>query len=1110
MMSGINFVQINQKSGNLNCDVANVREKLLVKGPIQSTSMSGVLDFNSQTAFHGLATFNEGISINGDISVTGQVTQIFESRPLTKSAVDLRATNGDISERYDIIICGAGTAGSLLVYRLAQAFPTKKILLLEAGKDDVQDNSVIRTPQDGPNPNKIDINPLLTDDWGQLIRGPFSALGEGAYSIQQSQRSTTNDQYITQQKILGMARGMTLGGTSAINARIWNRGSKQGTYDKWEAAVGSADFGWEAMNDSLKLIENRSQVGLYYNQPIPLWLPPATPFVPPCAKFNPLYHGNAGRIMLYQGQLPGYTDSAAIAVATAGFGGRSIDVNLDAEDPNNPGEYVSPASTSDYSQSDPSFGLFNPYPSTTPGNTYVPAVPGITRGPEYAGIPQKLGGATLKKSYIARCFAAPAYIYPLQYPIGNPLVPNNVTIKTKVYITKLIFDNPLEPLECTGVEYVENGWHVANIARAIVRNVKPWVNTFSNVDRSTCTLEQAKLNQAIALSGGIKKAYAKTDVWLCMGALDTPAILQRSGIGPKEVLNNLNYSPVECILNLPGVGRNVQDSCDLPIGAFNEIDYNTYLPAYTGAPSSGIASVYESIFGLADPTDINNAQATSSISGAPLKNAFGNTRLRLKSDPSLDNFDFDMLILDYPLTLVPFGNILWGDLASLLGNTTSTINTFHPKFNIATYDRSKIGQYNGNGTLDLIPTFVAVNEFWNAQSKGEVVITSGNVFDRPNYAPNMCANENDLEAFENHVQNNVLPIFTKLGSQKFGPRGPFSYAYVIGTGGHVATTTSVQLAASVAVSLFKQFAPSYHVSQINYDLPNGIMLGATITMASGAAAVPGNNQRIITAWSGNTGNPATSYVATVGAFAGLPLVGNQYALALATELPLDSVEFNGDNNRNFVRFMPTMSEAFYSDLETQTLAGAPFTTSAGSTRITVAAPGHNLSIGEYIKISNVTNPVDTINENEINNYHVVDSVVPGTSFDIVLFWNKTARPGTPGTPIYPSPAVGAIGGVFGNAGVVIHTLSFDRIKFREWFYTAYFSGWHPASSCRMGPPTNVNSVVDIRGRVYNTLGLRICDASILPTKPDANLQAPIYGITQRLTELIIPEYTELL
>ncbi len=159
-----------------------------------------------------------------------------------------------------------------------------------------------------------------------------------------------------------------------------------------------------------------------------------------------------------------------------------------------------------------------------------------------------------------------------------------------------------------------------------------------------------------------------------------------------------------------------------------------------------------------------------------------------------------------------------------------------------------------------------------------------------------------------------------------------------------------------------------------------------------------------------------------------------------------------------------------------------------------------------IKISGVTSSVDTISASEINEYHVVDSVLDADNFQIVLFWNKTARPGLPGSPSFPNPALNAVGisGTGGN-GIKIHTLKFDKYKFRKSLFYNYFSGWHPSSSCRMGSPENTESVVDTRGRVYNILGLRVCDASIFPTKPDGNTQAPAYGIAQRLFELVSSE-----
>ena len=965
--------------------------------------------FVKDTKIRGNAQVNKTLRVNCIDSLEGesikvkapiQTTETEQfARVLTEADIERRSLNGDVSENYDIIVCGAGTAGCILVHDLAVKYPTKKILLIESGKDDVQDNETVRTDQDGPNPNLYDdSNPFLTDDWGQLIRGELMLSGEGAAQIQQKQRSMISDQYIPQQKILGMSRGVTLGGTSATNAQLWNRGTKIGTYDKWEEATGSTDFGWDSMNDVFKTIENRSQLTRFYGTPIPLWFPALTPALPDGAKFDPQTQGDSGMMYITQTPFPlqSYTGEASKEVVSSGLGSRSLQINLNGENPNNPPEYQSDAPFTEYDQSDPSFPTFNPYPSTTPGLIYDPPNPlGTTRDGSFAGIPAKLDGvpvtpgfANNKKSIHARCFSAPAFLYPLLYPVGNPNVPNNVTIKTKCYVTDLIF-NPDDPTECVGVNYVENGWHVANVARAIRRDVKPWKGTFSDVDRSLCTEDQAKINQSVALAGGINEAYAKADVWICMGTLDSAALLQRSGIGSKNHLETLNYSPVSCRVDLPGVGQGVQDTCDMLFACANEIDWNTYLPAFTGAPSSCSSDVYKSVFGFADPADPTDPIGSSSISGAPI-DTFGSGRLRVKSAPSVNHFDFDLLTIDTTAALVPFGNILWGDIVANLQNTPNTIDVFNKKLAVADYDRSSKGLYSKTGTRDAVAVFGILNEFWNAQSKGEVLITSNNPFDRPNYAPNMLSNENDLEAFENHFVNNILPLCSSLALKKRGPRGPFSYAGIIGTGGHTATTTNVQLLSSVTTSLFKPFNSAYVMTQGNYDTP-GFLVGATLTMASGAAAIPGNNQRVVTAWSGFTGAAATSYVATVSAFGGSPSTTDQYTLALSTETPLDSVEFTGNNHRNFVRFLYPNGDCLFSDLGTQILSTDPITTYAGSTRLTFDASDHGFSVGEMIKISGVSSAVDSISNTDINDYHIVMAVPDSDMFEINIFWNSTAE-----------------------------------------------------------------------------------------------------------------------
>jgi len=71
--------------------------------------------------------------------------------------------------------------------------------------------------------------------------------------------------------------------------------------------------------------------------------------------------------------------------------------------------------------------------------------------------------------------------------------------------------------------------------------------------------------------------------------------------------------------------------------------------------------------------------------------------------------------------------------------------------------------------------------------------------------------------------------------------------------------------------------------------------------------------------------------------------------------------------------------------------------------------------------------------------------------------------------------------------------------------------WHGSQSCRMGKPEDETAVVDTRARVYDILGLRICDTSVFPTNPNANSMAPLYGLTLKLFDLIsVEEYDHIL
>ncbi|WP_374222728.1 GMC oxidoreductase [Streptomyces spinoverrucosus] len=59
---------------------------------------------------------------------------------------------------------------------------------------------------------------------------------------------------------------------------------------------------------------------------------------------------------------------------------------------------------------------------------------------------------------------------------------------------------------------------------------------------------------------------------------------------------------------------------------------------------------------------------------------------------------------------------------------------------------------------------------------------------------------------------------------------------------------------------------------------------------------------------------------------------------------------------------------------------------------------------------------------------------------------------------------------------------------------------HAVGACRMG--TGPMAVVDPRLRVHGIDGLRVADASVMPTIPGANTNATVYAIAERAADLL--------
>lgn len=131
---------------------------------------------------------------------------------------------------------------------------------------------------------------------------------------------------------------------------------------------------------------------------------------------------------------------------------------------------------------------------------------GTTENPDFNGISQEgVGIYQVTHRNGSRCSTAKGFLTP------DVKARNNLTIHTKALAKKLLIE-----------------------------------------DKSVIGVE-------VDIDGKKVKILAKQRVFLCSGAVNSPALLLASGIGPKEELAALN---IELKHDLPGVGKNLQDHLD--------------------------------------------------------------------------------------------------------------------------------------------------------------------------------------------------------------------------------------------------------------------------------------------------------------------------------------------------------------------------------------------------------------------------------------------------------------------------------------------------------------------------------------------------------------------
>lgn len=107
-------------------------------------------------------------------------------------------------------------------------------------------------------------------------------------------------------------------------------------------------------------------------------------------------------------------------------------------------------------------------------------------------------------------------------------------------------------IRTTSADFVTNEYHRPNVD----------IQTDATVDR--VVLEPGADGDGLRATGALVRTadgtartfHAKKEVIVSAGAYCSPAILKRSGLGPRDELEDLG---IECQLELPGVGRNLMD-----------------------------------------------------------------------------------------------------------------------------------------------------------------------------------------------------------------------------------------------------------------------------------------------------------------------------------------------------------------------------------------------------------------------------------------------------------------------------------------------------------------------------------------------------------------------
>jgi choline dehydrogenase len=148
---------------------------------------------------------------------------VAQSSSHARNATD-RPVGSRLAGEYDFVVVGGGSSGSVITRRLTERSDAS-VLLIEAGPTDIG-VAAIEDPA----------------RWTALLRGAYD------WGYDYAPTPLVNG------RVIGIPRGRVLGGSSSINAMLWNRGHPS-DYDAWEE-TGAAGWNFAAVLPYFKRAED--------------------------------------------------------------------------------------------------------------------------------------------------------------------------------------------------------------------------------------------------------------------------------------------------------------------------------------------------------------------------------------------------------------------------------------------------------------------------------------------------------------------------------------------------------------------------------------------------------------------------------------------------------------------------------------------------------------------------------------------------------------------------------------------------------------------------------------------------------------------------------------